>query len=379
MPENYTEDNISNASEDENRYDDNYGDPPLDTKGSKTRVIGIVSGKGGVGKTTFAANLSIALTALEQKVVVIDCNVTTPHLSYYLGVKNFSSTINNVFAGDLDAIFAPLDQNGVLFIPASEHFVDLKKVDMKDLKKIISRLVEKGDFDFIILDSAPGLGREAMGVMNACNEIIFLTNPTAPNVMDVARCNEVARMIGHKKFSMVMNMVRGKDYELKPEKAEELFGMPVLGMIPFDENILDSTAEGVPIMWYKPKSPSCSNFLSIAAQLAGLTEPTVPGREGGEEGEGEGIGPFGRAEESEEPEEEKVEGEEREEEAAGELPGRRGRIIPIIKRSIWKGRRKSHDRHAKGRKERERKDRAKIKVKIDIGKVAKKIRGIFSR
>lgn len=272
--------------------------PGLD---SKTRVIGIISGKGGVGKTTFSANLAIALTALEKRVVVVDCNVTTPHLSYYLGVKNFSTTINNVFAGDVDVTFAPLDQNGVMFIPASEQFVDLKKVDMRELSKIIGKLATKGDFDFIILDSAPGLGREAVGVLRACNEIIFLVNPTVPNVMDIVRCNEVARMLGHKNFSMVLNMVRGKDYELTPDRAEQLFEMPVLGVIPFDENIMDSTAEGVPIMWYRPKAPSCNCFMYIAARLAGINlaeseeafgEEGEVKEEGWEELEGRGIIPI---------------------------------------------------------------------------------------
>lgn len=237
-----------------------------------TRIIGIISGKGGVGKTTLSANLAIALNTIGKKTVVIDCNVTTPHLSYYLGVKNYSTTINNVFAGDVNIKFAPLDQNGVMFIPASERFNDLKNVDMRDLKKIISNLEQEGDYEFIILDSAPGLGREAMGVLNACNEIIFLTKPTVPNVVDVLRSKEVANLIGHKKFSIVLNMVRGKEYELTPEKAEELFEVPVLGIIPFDDNIMDSTAKGVPILWYDSKSKSCNSFLNIAMNISGMGE-----------------------------------------------------------------------------------------------------------
>ncbi len=239
--------------------------------GTKTRVIGIVSGKGGVGKTTFSANIGIALNALGFKTLVVDCNVTTPHLSYYLGVKNYSVTINNVFSGDIDAIFAPLDKDGVMFIPASERFEDLKNVDMKDLKNIIKRIASTERFDFIILDSAPGLGREAIGALHACDEIIFVTKPTAPNIMDVARCDEVAHMLGHRHFYMVFNMVRGKDYELEPEKAEEIFGMPVIGSIPFDENIMDSTAQGVPVMWFKPDAPSCDCFMEVAAKIAGVS------------------------------------------------------------------------------------------------------------
>ncbi|MCX6820975.1 MAG: P-loop NTPase [Candidatus Aenigmarchaeota archaeon] len=251
-----------------------------DVTGGKARVIGIVSGKGGVGKTTFAANLSIALTALGKKVVVIDCNVTTPHLSYYLGVKNFSTTINNVFSGDVDVAFAPLDQNGVMFIPASEKFTDLKNVNMQDLEKIVKKLADLERFDFIILDSAAGLGRETIGVLNACNEVLFITTPTAPNIMDVVRCNEVARMVGHSKFSIVLNMVRGKKYEITPEKAEEIFSMPVIGMVPFDENVMDATAEGVPILWYKPNSPSCMPLMQIAGHIAGVEPGAAAAVEG---------------------------------------------------------------------------------------------------
>jgi len=65
---------------------------------SRTRVIGVISGKGGVGKTTFSANLGIALSTFGEKTLIVDCNVTTPHLRYYLGVKDFSTTLNNVFA-----------------------------------------------------------------------------------------------------------------------------------------------------------------------------------------------------------------------------------------------------------------------------------------
>ena len=246
-----------------------------DATEGKARVIGVISGKGGVGKTTFAANLAIALTALGKRAVVVDCNVTTPHLSYYLGVKNFSTTLNNVFSGDIDVAFAPLDQNGVMFIPASEKFTDLKNVNMQDLEKIIKKLANLDRFDYIILDSAAGLGRETIGVLNACNEVIFVTTPTAPSIMDVVRCNEVAHMVGHSKFSIVFNMVRGKKYEITPEKAEELFNMSVIGSIPFDENMMDATAEGVPILWYKPNSLSCMPLMQIAGQIAGI-EPQLP-------------------------------------------------------------------------------------------------------
>ena len=235
-----------------------------------TRVIGIVSGKGGVGKTTFAANLGIALSNFGKKAVVIDCNVTAPHLAYYLGARNYSITLNDILKGEIDVKFAPTDKSGVMFIPCSEDIKDVLKVDIDNLKKHINKLTESDSYDYIILDSAPGLGREAIATLKACNEIIFVTTPTIPNIMDVTRCAEVANQLGHRRFSMVLNMVRGKDFELRIEDAQSIFGTPVLGMIPFDESVMDSTAQGIPYLLYKNNSRISDHFMGIAANLIGI-------------------------------------------------------------------------------------------------------------
>jgi len=236
-----------------------------------TKVIGIVSGKGGVGKTTFASNLGIALGNLDKRVVVIDCNITSPHLAYYLGARDYSVTLNSILKGDVDIRFAPLYQSGVLFIPCSENIKDVMKVDIFDLKKYVEKLTQKNNgYDYIILDSAPGLGREALSVLRACDEIIFVTSPTIPNIADVTRCAEVARNLGHTKFNIVLNMVRGKEYELRAEDAKTFFRSPVLGVIPFDENVVDSTAQGVPLLWHKPNSSASKSFMNIAANLSGV-------------------------------------------------------------------------------------------------------------
>ena len=86
------------------------------------RVIGVISGKGGVGKTTTAVNLAATLNSrFNKNVVVVDCNVTTPHVSLSLGIVHDSlSTLNEVLLGkkevnDVMHTFAP----GFNVIPAS--------------------------------------------------------------------------------------------------------------------------------------------------------------------------------------------------------------------------------------------------------------------
>ena len=94
-----------------------------------TKIIGIISGKGGVGKTTFSANLAIALSNFGKRVVVVDCNITTPHLAYYLGAKNYSITLNNVLKAlgmeiafdPYQADFTKMRKEGELFISKVKH------------------------------------------------------------------------------------------------------------------------------------------------------------------------------------------------------------------------------------------------------------------
>jgi septum site-determining protein MinD len=74
-----------------------------------TRIIGIVSGKGGVGKTTIVANLGAALASFYKKrVIIVDCNVTTSHLGLYLGMYYHPVSLNQVLRGEAsmdDAIY----------------------------------------------------------------------------------------------------------------------------------------------------------------------------------------------------------------------------------------------------------------------------------
>ncbi len=229
------------------------------------RIIGIVSGKGGVGKSTVAVNLALALKEFKKSVALVDCNLSTPHLSYYMGTSNYIGTINDVLKDRMDIQSAFYNYNGIRYLPASVKFEDLIGVELTKFKKHLLKLDKT--MDFIILDAAPGLGKEALFVMDASNEVLFVTSPFIPMISDVLRCKEVIRQFGVKKMSILLNMVTYGTHELKKNVVEELTSLPVLGEIPYDSNVTQSMVMRYPLLEYKPNSLASINFMRMASLL----------------------------------------------------------------------------------------------------------------
>jgi septum site-determining protein MinD len=233
-----------------------------------TRILGIVSGKGGVGKSTVATNLAIALEKFKKNVILIDCNLSTPHLSHYFGIGDYHATINDVLLEKVDIYSALYNYDGVRIIPASVKIKDLVNIEVGNLKKHVEKLPSK-KVDFIILDSAPGLGREALSVFNTSNELIFVTNPFVPMINDIIRCKEIAKGFGEKNMSIAVNMVNYGKNELTSKSIEKFSGMDVLGEIPFDRSVVNSLVLKMPVIEYRPNSLASISFMKLASLLVG--------------------------------------------------------------------------------------------------------------
>jgi len=231
-----------------------------------TRVIGIVSGKGGVGKTTLTVNLGVALSKLGKKVIVVDCNLSTPHLSYYLGAYKYTTTLNDALLGRTDIKNALYHHNNVMFVPASLAMEDLVSLDIIKLKKHIDKLVNEDMIDFILLDSAPGLGREAVSVLNSANEILYVTTPSYPHIRDVVRCADVVKEFKKHQLGIVLNMTDSR-YDLPTKDIEAVTRLPVLGKIPYDKSVMHSLHARKPVVKHRPYSAASINFMKIAAAL----------------------------------------------------------------------------------------------------------------
>ncbi|MEM7817082.1 MAG: cell division ATPase MinD [Candidatus Aenigmatarchaeota archaeon] len=233
------------------------------------RIIGIISGKGGVGKTTVGLNLGAKHH--KKNVTLVDCNVTTSHLSLYLGMYYCPITLNKVLRGEAD-IEESLHQHfsGMKVIPASLSLSDLEGIDITELRDNLKNIFHKNDF--IFLDGSPGLGREAMATIKASDELLYVTNPYIPFIMDVIRCQEVANEIGIKSIGIVLNMVHRKKHEMTKHEIEELTKLPVICSIPFDTNVHKSLALKMPVALYKPRSQASKELFKLASHVVGETQ-----------------------------------------------------------------------------------------------------------
>ncbi len=234
-----------------------------------TKFIGVVSGKGGVGKTTVVANLGAVLSSkFHKNTVVIDCNITTSHLGPYLGMNYCPVTLNDVLRGRADirdAIY--VHDSGMMVIPASLSIDNLIGVDITHLKKSVKELF--GRSDFVFLDSAPGLVRENSAVLRASDELLFVSSPYTAVVMDVVRCRKDADESAAKHLGVVLNMVHGDRHEMKREEVEQMTGLPVLASIPFDKNVLKCLSLGTPVVTYEPRSPASREMTRLASHICG--------------------------------------------------------------------------------------------------------------
>ena len=236
------------------------------------RIIGVFSGKGGVGKTMVVVNLALALKEFNRVVTIVDCNITTPHLSYYLGAYDYPVTLNNVLRGESDISMVSYYNKGIYIVPSSNYISNLSMIDVGNLKSHLKSLSKRSDV--VIIDSAPGFGRESMSALMSCDEIILVSTPRLPELTDAMKCSRIAEGLGIRALGLVINMAGITNGEYSKEHIESMTGLPVLGRISFDRKITESVKLGMPIVHSDPYSDVSESFRTLAAKI--LSEHYVP-------------------------------------------------------------------------------------------------------
>ncbi len=232
------------------------------------RVISVISGKGGVGKTTTVSNLGAALVKKGKNVIVIDGNVTTPNLSLHLGIPFYPITLHDVLKRKTPIEAAIYEHStGMRVVPASLSAESVKDTKIEKLEGALLNLL--GSADIIIVDSAAGLGKEALTAMRLADELVVVTNPDLPSVTDALKTIKLAEEKGTKVLGVVINRVKGRKHEMPLSEIKSMLDVPILTVVPEDSSVPKSIKKKRPVVHHKPRSRASRAFRKLAAKILG--------------------------------------------------------------------------------------------------------------
>ena len=233
-----------------------------------TKFIAIASGKGGVGKTTTALNLGTALSNFGKDVVVVDANLSTPHLSLHLGSPKLRVTLNDSLIGIVDIKDAAyLHPSGVRIIPSSIALEDSSKINYEALHDALLGLT--GATELVLIDTAAGIGDDAKAAIKSADELIVVVTPDMPSIAEAMKTIRIAEEHGVKVIGAVVNRHKGDKFEVSKNNIEALLDKPIIGLIPEDNSVLRSLALKHPVVYTHPDSEASIGFKKLAAKLMG--------------------------------------------------------------------------------------------------------------
>ncbi len=237
------------------------------------RIIALSAGKGGVGKTTMTTNLGVALTKRGFKVCVLDANFTAPDLGTHFGM-NPDYTIWEVLQSR-DSINDALYEHdcGLHIIPGSS---DVKKYS-KDIYKRLKRKMRRMKYDFILIDTPPGLGDDAKAALIPAKEVIIVTNPEWTSLNNAHRMFVTAKAMKKKITGLIINRSMVHEYEPDGKMIHKFTNLEVIGEIPEDITVRKSIAVQNPVVLSYPESKATKEINRIAAFLGGIEYKTKTG------------------------------------------------------------------------------------------------------
>lgn len=227
-----------------------------------SRVIVVTSGKGGVGKTTTSASFAAGLALRGLKTVVIDFDVGLRNLDLIMGCeRRVVYDLVNVLNGEADLNQALIkDKNcPLLYILPASQTRDKDALSEEGVGKVIQDLTEKG-FEYIICDSPAGIERGAVMALTFADEAVVVTNPEVSSVRDSDRIigilqakSKRAREGGepvkeHLLITRYSAKRAGEGEMLTYTDVSDLLRIPLLGVIPESEGVLQSSNQGLPVI-----------------------------------------------------------------------------------------------------------------------------------
>jgi ATP-binding protein involved in chromosome partitioning len=241
-------------------------------------VIAVGSGKGGVGKTTIAVNLAVALGKLGYKVGLLDADIYGPNVPLMMGVNRQPDVIGQ-------NRIAPISNHGIKvisvgFISPGDKPLVWRGPMLHSIIKQFLQQVEWGELDFLIVDLPPGTGDVVISLFQTVplTGAIVVSTPSDVSLQDARKAIEMFRSVKVDVFGVVENMSHFHcpycQHEIDifskggVERMAKQFGIPYLGAVELDPDVRKGGDTGLPAVLGGEDSPHAKPFFTFARSMA---------------------------------------------------------------------------------------------------------------
>ncbi|ADY73612.1 ATPase-like, ParA/MinD [Desulfurobacterium thermolithotrophum DSM 11699] len=248
------------------------------------RKIGVLSGKGGVGKTTVATNLAAELAKRGFKVGLLDADLHGPNVAKMLGAEGqrlFADSESKTIKPFIFPSLPNLKVVSMAFLLENPDQPVIWRGPLKHqaIKQFLAE-IDWGELDFLIVDLPPGTGDEALSVaqlVKPMDGFVIVTTPQEVSLLDTRKSISFAKMMNVPVIGIVENMSGlicphcGKEIEIFKkgggENAAKELGVPFLGRIPIEPAVVEAGDKGTPIVISHPESKSTQSFKKITDEI----------------------------------------------------------------------------------------------------------------
>ncbi|NES07814.1 MAG: Mrp/NBP35 family ATP-binding protein [Okeania sp. SIO2F4] len=251
--------------------------------GGVKNIIAISSGKGGVGKSTVAVNVAVALAQMGAKVGLIDADIYGPNDPTMLGLADAQVMVQQ---GESGEVLEPAFNHGVklvsmAFLIDKDQPVIWRGPMLNGIIRQFLYQVQWGELDYLLVDLPPGTGDAQLTLAQAVpmSGVVIVTTPQTVALLDSRKGLKMFQQLGVSVLGIVENMSYFVPPDM-PEKKYDIFGsgggertaqelgVPLLGGVPLEMPVREGGDSGIPIVVGDPGSVSAQELLAIAQKIA---------------------------------------------------------------------------------------------------------------
>ncbi|MHA2036759.1 MAG: P-loop NTPase [Promethearchaeota archaeon] len=252
----------------------------------KNKIV-IISGKGGVGKTTVAVNLAMGLASVGLRVGLLDVDITGPNVNKMLGINPEVRPRVDPGAKKLYPLDGPLNLKVIsmasLLQDSDTPIIWRGPMKMSAVRQFLGDVLW-GDLDYLIVDLPPGTSDETIDILQLIpdEQVVIVSTPQEVAMMDARKTIAMTKTMERNILGIIENMSGFKcphcdNYiDLYPpgggEKAANDFNIDYLGKIPFELEVGQQGDQGLPLVITYPESASANAFKSIVKKILNLLE-----------------------------------------------------------------------------------------------------------